>query len=103
MTDTAVRAEADWFLDWRGQSWSSADLTGQHAAAVAEMLGFPPPWDWFNVADLDPLHGPLQTMSLVAAFVCVSDGVRGSVARQAVLAAIRDASLDELTDAIRLP
>ena len=103
MTDTAVRAEADWFLDWRGQSWSSADLTGQHAAAVAEMLGFPPPWDWFDISELHPLHGPLPLISLIAAFTCVEGDVRGTAARTAVLEAIKGVSLDELADAVRLP
>lgn len=93
----------DWFLDWRGQTWDSTQLTGDHAAAVAEMLGFPPPWDWFNLAEIHPAHGPLQTMSLIAAFICVDGDVHGQAARQAVLVAVKDATLDEIVTALRLP
>jgi len=101
MTDTDVRVE--WTIDWRGSSWDSTMLTGHHAAAVAEMLGFAPPWDWFDVTELHPLHGPLPLMSLIAAFTCVEGDVRGAAARGAVLEAIKDVTLDELAAAVRLP
>lgn len=100
MSDTL---QADWVLEWRGNTWDSTQLTGHHAAAVAEMLGFAPPWDWFDVSDLHPLYGPLPLMSLLAAFACVEGDVRGAAARAAVLETIKDATLEELTDAIRLP
>jgi hypothetical protein len=101
MTDT--QTTADWVLDWRGSTWDSSMLTGHHAAAVAEMLGFPPPWDWFDISELHPLHGPLPLISLIAAFTCVEGDVRGTAARTAVLEAIKGVSLDELADAVRLP
>lgn len=100
---TITETQPDWFLDWRGETYDSTQLTGHHAAAVAEMLGFAPPWDWFDVSDLHPLHGPLPLMALLAAFVCVDGDVRGSAARKAVLDALKDLTLDELTSAVRLP
>lgn len=100
---TITETQPDWFLDWRGDTFDSTQLTGHHAAAVAEMLGFPVPWDWFDISELHPVHGPLPAMSLLAAFVCVSNDVRGTAARVAVLEAIKGATLDELTSAIRLP
>jgi hypothetical protein len=99
MTTTAA-PEVTWAINWRGDTWTSADLTGRHAAAVAELLGVPPPWDWFDLSEVDPTEGPLQMMALIAAFVCVSQDVQGSAARRAVLAAVTDATLDELADAI---
>lgn len=103
MTDTLIDVEPAWHLDWRGRTWSSTDLTGHHAAAVAELLGVAPPWAAFDLADMHPALGPLQTMALIAAFVCVDDDVQGAAARQAILASIKDVTVDELVAAIRLP
>jgi len=100
---SATATEADWLIEWRGNTWASTDLTGTHAAAVAEMLGIVPPWDWFDLSELDPTFGPLQTMALIAAFVCVADGVVGNAARRAVLESVKGVTLDELADAIRRP
>ena len=100
MSDTATATR--WSIEWRGSTWDSADLTGEHAAAVAEMLGIAPPWDWFDPTDLHPALGPLQVMVLIAAFVVVEQGVQGTPARMAVLDAIKETSVDELVDAIQL-
>ena len=102
MTDTAT-ITPDWTLDWRGDTWHSTDLTGHHAAAVAELMGVDPGWEWFDLAAVNPLRGPLHAMALIAAFLCVEGGVRGRAAREAVLNGIKDATVDELADAIRIP
>ena len=100
MTETMTPT---WTLNWRGQTWTDRDLTGEHAAALAEMMGIAPSWDWFDPSDLHPAMGPLQLIALIAAFVVVADDVHGMAARMAVLNAIRDMSLDELLGAIELP
>jgi hypothetical protein len=103
MTDTLIATEPAWFLDWRGRTWASTDLTGHHASAVAELVGVAPDWAVFDVTELHPVLGPLQTMALIAAFICVDDQVHGDTARRAVLEAVKDATVDELVAAIRLP
>lgn len=104
MSDTTTTTEQPlWELQWNGQRWASTDLTGEHAAAVGELLGMPPPWDWFDLSDQHPALGPLQTMSLIAAFICIDEGVRGEAARRAVLDTLKGATLDRLADAIVTP
>lgn len=100
MTDTLT---VDWSINWRGSTWTSADLTAQHVAVVAEVLDIAPPWSWFNVADLHPALGPLQMVSLVAAFTIVEQQVVGVAARRAVLEAVKEATVDELLAALELP
>ena len=102
MTDTATQAP-EWTIDWRGNTWHSTDITGHHAAAVAELLGIDPGWEWFDVASLHPARGPLHVMTLIAACVCVDTDVRGAAARTAVLATIKEATIDELIAAVRVP
>lgn len=92
-----------WTLSWRGSTWRSTDLTGEHCAAVSEMLGVVPSWSMFDLSELNPVLGPLQTMALVAAFVCVADGVRGTAARRAVLDTLKGATADELAASISVP
>lgn len=70
---------------------------------MAELLGVAPDWSVTDLTELHPVLGPLQTMALISAFVCVDDDVRGVTARKAVLTAIKDATVDELVAAIRLP
>lgn len=89
-----------WTINWRGTTWTSADLTGEHVAVIAELLDIAPPWEWFNVADLHPAGGPLQMMSLVAAFTIVDADVQGAAARRRVLETVKDATVDELLDAL---
>ena len=100
MTDT-ITAPA-WSLTWHGSTWTDQDLTGHHAAAVAEMLGIVPPWNWFDLTELHPVDGPLQVMALIAAFTVINDDVRGAAARTAVLETIKDATVDDLLAAINL-
>lgn len=100
MTDTLT---VDWTINWRGSTWTSADLTGTHVAVVAEILDVAPPWDWFNARDLHPALGPLQMVSLIAAFTIVEQKVKGVAARRAVLQAVQDAEVDELLAALELP
>ena len=102
MTDTITEATA-WTIDWRGHTWHSTDLTGNHAAAVAELLGVDPGWEWFDVAALHPARGPLHVMALVAAFLCIDSDVRGMAARTAVLAGVKEATVDELVAAVHIP
>lgn len=92
----------EWALGWRGREWSSQDLTGDHLAVVAELLGVAPGWSVVDVRAMHPALGPLQTMALIAAFVIVADEVRGMSARQAVLDIVRGASVAELLGAIRV-
>lgn len=100
MSDTITEA---WTLTWQGRTWSDRDLTGEHAAAVAELIGAAPTWDWFDLSDIHPAMGPLQVMALLAAFVVVDDGVHGTAARIAVLNAIKEATVDDLLAAVGLP
>jgi hypothetical protein len=99
MSDTITDA---WSLTWQGRTWTNRDLTGEHAAAVGEMLGMSPTWDWFDMTELHPALGPLQVMALIAAFVVVDDGVQGTAARIRVLDAIKGATVDDLLEAINL-
>jgi len=101
MTDTATAPA--WTLVWQGSTWTDQDLTGHHAAAVAEMLGVSPTWDWFDLSDIHPAFGPLQTMVLIAAFVVIDGDVRGTAARVAVLEAIKDATVEQLVEAVQIP
>ncbi len=96
-------SDAAWAIDWRDRTWTSHDLTGEHTAVVAELLGIAPSWDWFNPVELHPALGPLQMMALIAAFTIVADDVQGAPARQAVLAALKGNTVDELVAAIKLP
>lgn len=91
-----------WAINWRDHTWTSDDLTGEHTAVVAELLGIAPSWDWFNPAELHPALGPLQLMALIAAFTIVADDVRGNPARQAVLTTLKGATVAELVEAIEL-
>lgn len=100
MTDTQT---VEWSIEWRGSTWTSADLTGDHVAVVAELLDIAPPWDWFNVSDLHPALGPLQMVSLVAAFTIVEQQVVGKAARRSVMEAVKEATVDELLAALKLP
>ena len=100
---TSTEAPAEWVIDWRGNTWKSTDLTGEHASAVAELLNIDPTWDWFDVSELHPARGPLALMALIAAFTCVDQEVVGVAARRAVLDAIKEASLDELIASVRIP
>ena len=93
----------EWSLTWQGQTWTNRDMTGDHAAAVAEMIGAPPGWDWFDLSELHPARGPLQVMSLLAAFVVVAEGVQGTAARVTVLNTIKEATVDVLLAAVQLP
>jgi hypothetical protein len=92
-----------WTLTWNDKTWTDHDLTGEHAAAVGEMLGVSPTWDWFDLSELHPAMGPLQVMALLAAFVVVDEGVKGTAARVAVLDMIKRASVDDLLEALTLP
>lgn len=92
-----------WELEWRGRRWSSNDLTGHHAAAAAELLGTPPPWDFFDLSEMHPALGPLQTMTMIAACICVEDDIRGNAARRAVLELLKDIDLEQLADAVVIP
>ena len=100
MTDTITDG---WSLTWDGRTWTNRDLTGEHAAAVGEMLGVAPTWDWFDLSELHPAMGPLQVMVLLAAFTVVADGVRGTAARVAVLDIVKATTVDDLLEAINLP
>ena len=100
MTDTLT---VDWTINWRGSTWTSADLTGVHVAVVGELLDVAPPWTWFNVKDLHPALGPLQMVSLIAAFTIVDEQVVGKAARRAVLEAVKEATVDDLLAALELP
>lgn len=99
MTDTLT---TDWTINWRGSTWTSADLTAQHVAVVAELMDIAPPWDWFNAHDLHPALGPLQMVSLIAAFTIVDQRVVGIGARRAVLEATKEATVDELLASLEL-
>lgn len=100
MTDTATQTA--WRLEWRDRIWSSTDLTGDHVAAISEMVGVAPSWEWTDPRLFSPAFGPLQTMALIAAFIVVEDGVVGAKARTAVLDVVREATVDELVAAIVL-
>lgn len=102
MTDTATVPDVLWRIDWRGRSWNSNELTGQHAAVIAELLDTPPSWEWMHPALMHPGYGPLQTMSLIAAFVVIDDEVVGKSARAAVLKAVQEATADELLAAVTI-
>lgn len=101
MTDTAVEAPL-WRIEWQGAEWTSADLTGEHIAVIAELLDVAPSWQWLNAADLHPALGPLQLMSLIAAFVIVDEGVQGNAARRRVLEALKDSTADDLLAALHI-
>ena len=92
----------EWVIQWRGRRWTSAELTGRHLAVVSELLGVAPPWSMLDVRALHPALGPLQTMTLIAAFTIVADDVHGRPAMLAVLETVKDASATELVEAIEI-
>jgi len=96
--------ERVWSLEWRGRTFRSSELSGRHAAVVAELLGAPPQWATFVPArdEMHPAAGPLQTIALLAAFTIVADGVTGDDARRKIMDTFTEATVDELVDAIRI-
>lgn len=93
----------DWALNWQGKRYTSADLTGEHCAVIAELLGTAPSWDVLDVRALHPALGPLQVMALLAAFRIVEEQVQGAAARQAFLAMVKQSTVAELLEAIEIP
>lgn len=96
-------AAAKWSLTWKGRTFHQDDLTGEHLAFLALLTG----WDgWHHatpddIADMNPATGPVRTMNLLAAFVCVADALEEPEQIAAVIQDIRATSVSDLLDSIR--
>lgn len=95
-----------WSLKWQGKSYSDADLTGQHLAALALISG-DDRFEQLLVSEDEirnyPALGYMRLMMLLGAFVTVDvaneyDGDEAEVA--AALEEIQKASADDILGAV---
>lgn len=110
MPDVATLAELPrpgaWSIQWRGNTYGEADVTGQHLAVLALIAGT----DDFESLDIDPRHGHQRLMMMIAAVAAVAsvealgaDADEGAVADQVAkaVAEVSAASVDEILGALR--
>lgn len=91
-----------WRIEWRGKSWTDADVTGQVLSTLAILSGT----DDFNQLDIDPRHGHQRLMQMLMALVTVDraeglddvDAVTGLLAES--LSEVAKASADEILGAL---
>lgn len=91
-----------WSIEWRGRRWHESELTGQHLANMAILLGR----DDFDMLDLHPGAGFQRLMNMIAVFVAVDaagdaepDEVQEKMAM--AIAEIAEASAEEILGAVR--
>lgn len=99
---TAVATEWSWRITWQGKSWTDADLTGQHLAALALISGD----DRFETLQVSedeirayPALGHQRLMNLLGALVVVDTADTFGDDRDelaAALAEISEAKADEI-------
>lgn len=67
-----------WRITWRGKSWTDADVTGAHMAAIVGVTGDK---TW---AGLDPWRGPEALMGYLIALTGRADEVMAAKAEEIV-------------------
>jgi len=98
-----------WSINWRGDSWTDDDLTGQHLATLALISGD----DRFKNLELSeaevtgyPSEGYMRLMFMLSAFVVVAacnevaDDDAAQAATSVALTEIQAASADEILGSI---
>ena len=83
-TATELPRPGEWSIQWRGNTYGEADVTGQHLAVLALIAGS----DDFESLDIDPRHGDAD-----------EDDIAGQVAH--AVAEVSAASVDEILGALR--
>ena len=105
-TATELPRPGEWSIQWRGNTYGEADVTGQHLAVLALIAGT----DDFESLDIDPRHGHQRLMMMIASVVAVAsveslgadadeDDIAGQVAH--AVAEVSAASVDEILGALR--